>query len=80
MANVANDPSVKLEPILSWDVNVLSTDRLIKLCVKAGIKKFIYASSGSVYGIKKEKKVTEDLSLVPISYYNKTKMISREYY
>lgn len=76
LANVANDPSVKLEPILSWDVNVLSTDRLIKLCVKAGIKKFIYASSGSVYGIKKEKKVTEDLSLVPISYYNKTKMIS----
>ena len=38
------------------------------------IKQFIYASSGSVYGIKKEKKVTEDLSLIPISLYNKTKM------
>ena len=76
LANVANDPSVKLNPLLSWQVNVLSSDKLIKLCIKAKIKKFIYASSGSVYGIKKEKKVTEKLSLLPISYYNKTKMIS----
>ena len=39
-------------------------------------KQFIYASSGSVYGLKKEKKVTENLSLVPISDYNKSKMIA----
>ena len=39
-------------------------------------KKFLYASSGSVYGIKKEKNVTEDLDLVPITTYNKTKMIA----
>ena len=48
----------------------------MKLQKKNKIKKFIYASSGSVYGIKKEKKVTENLSLVPISDYNKTKMIA----
>ena len=40
------------------------------------VKQFIYASSGSVYGVKDEAQVTEDLSLVPISDYNKTKMIS----
>ena len=48
---------------------------LIEESIKAGVKKFIYASSGSVYGVKKEMKVTEDLDLVPISAYNKTKMI-----
>ena len=76
LANVANDPSVKINPLLSWEINVLATDKLIRNCIDANVKKFIYASSGSVYGIKKEKKVTEDLSLVPLSYYNKTKMIS----
>lgn len=75
LANIANDPSVDLDPILSWEVNVLSAKKLIELCIKNKIKKFIYASSGSVYGIKNEENVTEDLDLVPISTYNKTKMI-----
>ena len=56
LANIANDPSVDLNPVLSWEVNVLSTKLLLDKCVKLKIKKFIYASSGSVYGIKKEKK------------------------
>ncbi len=76
LANIANDPGVELSPILSWDVNVLASYKLINLSIKAGVKQFIYASSGSVYGIKKEKKVTEDLDLVPISTYNKTKLIA----
>ena len=46
------------------------------MSIKNKVKQFIYASSGSVYGIKKEKKVTEDLLPVPISTYNKTKMIA----
>ena len=41
-----------------------------------GVQQFIYASSGSVYGVKQEEQVTEDLALVPISGYNKTKMIA----
>ena len=45
---------------------------------KKKIKQFIYASSGSVYGVKKEKKVTEKLSLEPISVYNKTKMAAEK--
>ena len=44
--------------------------------VRAGVNQFIYASSGSVYGIKEEPNVTEDLTLVPISVYNKTKMVA----
>jgi len=76
LANIANDPSVELNPGLSWEVNVLAGQQLIDKAVKANVKQFIYASSGSVYGIKDEKDVTEDLSLVPISVYNKTKMVA----
>lgn len=75
LANIANDPSVELNPVLSWEVNVLHTTQLLNLCRKSkSIKSFIYASSGSVYGIKEEDKVTEELDLFPISAYNKTKM------
>ena len=76
LANIANDPSVELNPLLSWEVNVLATQRLVNKAVKNGVKQFIFASSGSVYGVKKEEQVTEDLELVPISYYNKTKMLA----
>ena len=55
-------------------MNVLAGQQLIDKAVRAGIKQFIFASSGSVYGIKEEQHVTEDLALVPISVYNKTKM------
>jgi len=75
LANIANDPSVELDQTLSWEVNVLAAKNLIEKSINAGVKKFIYASSGSVYGVKSEMKVTEDLELVPISAYNKTKMI-----
>lgn len=76
LANIANDPSAELNPSLSWETNVLGAMHLLELCKKAEIKDFLYASSGSVYGIKEEEKVTEDLDLVPISLYNKTKMIA----
>ena len=75
LANVANDPSVEINPIFSWEVNVLHTTQFLELCRRSeSVKKFMYASSGSVYGVKSEPNVTEDLNLVPISAYNKTKM------
>lgn len=75
LANVANDPSVELNQTFSWEVNVLHTTQFLELCKRSGsVKKFMYASSGSVYGVKSEPNVTEELSLVPISAYNKTKM------
>ena len=74
LANIANDPSVELNPNLSWDVNVVQSIKIIELAIKFHVKKFLYASSGSVYGVKEEDEVVEDLSLVPISIYNKTKI------
>ena len=76
LANIANDPTVELNPILSWEVNVLASKLIARHAVKNKVKKIIFLSSGSVYGVKKEKKVTENLKLNPISTYNKTKMIA----
>jgi len=76
LANIANDPGVEMNPTLSWEVNVLATQQLADRAVRAGIKQFIFASSGSVYGVKDDPQVTEDLELVPISAYNKTKMVA----
>lgn len=76
LANIANDPSVELDPTLSWETNVLASMKICEFAKKNNIKRVIYASSGSVYGIKEDKNVTEDLPLEPISLYNKTKMIA----
>jgi len=76
LANIANDPTGDLNARLTWEVNALSSKFLIEKAIEKNVKKFIFASSGSVYGIKEELQVTEDLSLVPITDYNKTKMIS----
>jgi len=76
LANIANDPAVELNPTLSWEVNVLAGQQLADRAVRAGVKQIVFASSGSVYGVKDEPKVTEDLTLVPISVYNKTKMVA----
>jgi len=76
LANIANDPCGELNSKLSWEVNVLATMGLVERAMSCGVRQFIYASSGSVYGVKDEPQVTEELSLVPISDYNKTKMIS----
>ncbi len=76
LANIANDPAVELNPLLSWEINVLSAKFIIEKAIKSKVQRVIFASSGSVYGIKKEKKVNEDLDLNPISTYNKTKMIA----
>ena len=76
LANIANDPTVELNPNLSWEVNVLASKMIAEHAIKNKVKKLIFFSSGSVYGLKKEKKVTEDLKLNPISVYNKTKMIA----
>lgn len=76
LASIANDPCGDLNPKLTWEVSALATMQLADYAARAGIKHFIYASSGSVYGVKEEAQVTEDLSLEPISEYNKTKMVA----
>jgi nucleoside-diphosphate-sugar epimerase len=76
LANIANDPCGDLNAKLAWEVNVLATMGLVEKAIACHVKQFILSSSGSVYGVKEEAQVTEELPLVPISDYNKTKMIS----
>lgn len=75
LSSVANDPCGDLDPKLTWEISCLATMRLADRAVRHGVKHFVYASSGSVYGLKDEENVTEDLELVPLSEYNKTKMV-----
>jgi nucleoside-diphosphate-sugar epimerase len=76
LASVANDPCGDLDPKLTWEISALATMQLADKAARAGIPRFIYASSGSVYGLKQEEQVTEDLTLEPLSEYNKTKMVA----
>lgn len=75
LSSIANDPCGDLNPQLTWEVSALATMQLADKAKRLGIKRFIYASSGSVYGVKEELQVTEELELKPISEYNKTKMV-----
>ena len=76
LANIANDPCSDLNSKLNWEVNALATMLLVERAIAHKVPQFIFASSGSVYGVKEEPEVTEELPLVPISDYNKTKMVS----
>jgi nucleoside-diphosphate-sugar epimerase len=76
LSSVANDPCGDLDPKLTWEISCLATMQLADRAARRGIRRFIYASSGSVYGVKHEPQVTEDLELTPISEYNKTKMVA----
>jgi nucleoside-diphosphate-sugar epimerase len=76
LSSIANDPCGDLNPQLTWEVSALATMQLADKAKRHGVKRFIYASSGSVYGVKDELQVTEELTLKPISEYNKTKMVA----
>jgi len=76
LASVANDPCGDIDPKLTWEISALGSMLLADKAVRNSVRRFIYASSGSVYGIKEEEQVTEDLELKPISEYNKTKMVA----
>src|SRR5262249_54001161 len=75
-AGIPNGPAVDLNRVLSWEVNVLATMRLVDRAARHGVRQFIFPSSGAVYGVRKEARITEDLELMPISDYNKTKMVA----
>ena len=75
LACISNDPSYELNPQLSKTINYDAFLPLVALSQKAGVKRFIYASSSSVYGIKSEPEVTEDLPLEPLTDYSKYKAL-----
>jgi nucleoside-diphosphate-sugar epimerase len=73
LACISNDPSYELDPQLGKSINYDAFIPLVKIAKSNGVKRFIYASSSSVYGIKDEPSVTEDLSLEPLTDYSKYK-------
>ncbi len=75
LACISNDPSYDLNPNLGKSINYDAFRPLVQLSKRSGVKEFVYASSSSVYGIKKEHKVTEDLSLEPLTDYSKYKAL-----
>ena len=73
LACISNDPSFELNPTLGKSINFDAFEPLVKISRDKKINKFIYASSSSVYGIKNEKNVTEDMKLEPLTDYSKFK-------
>lgn len=78
LACISNDPSFDLNPDLGRSINFDCFRPLVKAAKDAGIKRFVYASSSSVYGIKKDMNVTEELSLDPLTDYSKYKAMCEE--
>jgi nucleoside-diphosphate-sugar epimerase len=78
LACISNDPSFDLNPELGKTINYDCFRPLVKASKDAGVKRFIYASSSSVYGVKEEDKVTEELSLEPLTDYSKFKAMCED--
>ena len=73
LACISNDPSFELNPDLGKSINLDAFRPLVELSKESGVKRFIYASSSSVYGVKEEKDVHEDVLLEPLTDYSKFK-------
>ena len=73
LACISNDPSFDLDPKLGKSINLDSFTPIVKRAQSAGVSRFIYASSSSVYGVKEEERVTEELSLEPLTDYSRFK-------
>lgn len=73
LAAIANDPCSDLEPSITYEVNRDAVIHLVNVAKNCGIKRFINASTSSVYGVKEEAAVTEELVLEPITLYAKLK-------
>lgn len=73
LACISNDPSFELNPELGKSINYDAFEPFVKRAKEKGIRRFIYASSSSVYGVKKEPHVTEEIPLEPLTDYSKYK-------
>lgn len=78
LACISNDPSFELDPDLGKSINYDAFVTLVDVAKDKGVKRFIYASSSSVYGIKETENVTENLSLQPLTDYSKYKALCEE--
>lgn len=78
LACISNDPSFDLDPELGKKINYDFFEPLVKISKDNGVKRFIYASSSSVYGLKEEKDTNENASLKPLTDYSKFKAMCEE--
>jgi nucleoside-diphosphate-sugar epimerase len=78
LACISNDPSFDLNPQLGKSINFDPFEDLVKICKNEGVKRFTYASSSSVYGVKLEKDVNENSSLEPLTDYSKYKALCED--
>jgi len=69
LACISNDPSFELNPSLGKSINFDAFEPLVKVSRDNKVNRFIYASSSSVYGVKKEKNVTEEMKFYPFTDY-----------
>ena len=78
LACISNDPSFELNPELGKSINYDAFLPLVEIAKDKGVSRFVYASSSSVYGIKDEENVTEDLPLLPLTDYSKYKALCED--
>lgn len=78
LACISNDPSFDLNPTLGKSINLDAFEPMVQIAKNGGVKRFIYASSSSVYGIKDEPSVTEEMSLEPLTDYSRFKAMCEE--
>jgi nucleoside-diphosphate-sugar epimerase len=78
LACISNDPSFELDPALGKSINYDAFIELVRLAKDFGVRRFVYASSSSVYGLKSDPRVTEDLPLAPLTDYSKYKAMCEE--
>jgi nucleoside-diphosphate-sugar epimerase len=78
LACISNDPSFELNPALGRSINYDAFFDLVDVSKTSGVQRFIYASSSSVYGVKEEENVTEDLPLQPLTDYSRYKALCEE--
>jgi nucleoside-diphosphate-sugar epimerase len=75
LACISNDPSFELDPALGKSINYDAFFPLVEIAKSSGVRRFIYASSSSVYGVKQEPDVTEDMDLDPLTDYSRYKAL-----
>ena len=75
MACISNDPSFELDPALSTTINYDCFEPMVKASRDAGVRRFVYVSSSSVYGVSDAPEVTEEHPLVPLTDYSRCKML-----
>lgn len=78
LACISNDPSFELNPAVGRSINYDAFLDLVDVSKNSGVHRFIYASSSSVYGIKEEENVAEDLPLQPLTDYSRYKALCEE--